>query len=183
MHIRNSIEFSSFTCRVRRYYVFDFICCPCLVFIETKCRLAKKLRQTTGITDAIVGLEEAKQSLRAKLEESTHSFGRCPRALVGVMSFITSILCHSIQVSVSFQSADFLWSRAQTFCLLSAQVGRNDSSIHLLVGFLLFWATFRLIYWLLHGWWFLLTLLLLLNIWSSHSFQLNWPVDVRGGIA
>ena len=32
--------------------------------------LAKKLRQTTGITDAIVGLEEAKQSLRLKLEES-----------------------------------------------------------------------------------------------------------------
>ena len=32
--------------------------------------IAKKLRQTAGITDAIVGLEEAKQSLRAKLEES-----------------------------------------------------------------------------------------------------------------
>ena len=28
------------------------------------------MRQTTGITDAIVGLEEAKQSLRLKLEES-----------------------------------------------------------------------------------------------------------------
>jgi len=39
-------------------------------FEDEKSVIAKKLRQTAGITDAIVGLEEAKQSLRAKLEES-----------------------------------------------------------------------------------------------------------------
>jgi hypothetical protein len=38
--------------------------------LETdKSALAKKLRKSHGETDAIVGLEEAKQSLRAKLDE------------------------------------------------------------------------------------------------------------------
>jgi hypothetical protein len=39
-------------------------------FEKEKAELAKQLRKIPSKTDAIVGLEEAKQSLRAKLEES-----------------------------------------------------------------------------------------------------------------